>query len=147
MKTAFLYRNKPKKCRFCSSLRIATISYGYPCMDEEMERRLQAGTLSLGGCVIGIDDPAWECSDCKIQMWRRKRERLESSKKPSECLRCGSDRIATILHGTPPEDEPELLELLTEGEFVVSMFYWGPFGPRWQCQNCLSEMWKKYSVR
>ena len=55
---------KPRRCTACRSSRIASILYGEPCMDSEMERRIKEGRLVLGGCCIGDDDPAWQCVTC-----------------------------------------------------------------------------------
>ena len=57
-------RSKPKRCTACKSLRIAVILYGSPAMDSEMEREINEGLLVLGGCCIGLDDPAWQCRTC-----------------------------------------------------------------------------------
>jgi hypothetical protein len=31
--------------------------YGYPLFSEELEQKLEAGKITLGGCCISDDDP------------------------------------------------------------------------------------------
>jgi len=57
-------RARPRRCTACRSSTIARILYGLPAMDAELERELEEGRLVLGGCVIGMDDPAWQCTTC-----------------------------------------------------------------------------------
>ena len=49
--------HKPKSCPVCGSKRIASIMYGYPLFSEELEQKLEAGEIALGGCCISGDDP------------------------------------------------------------------------------------------
>jgi len=48
---------KPRRCPACGSKRIASIMYGYPLFSEELEQKLEAGKITLGGCCISDDDP------------------------------------------------------------------------------------------
>lgn len=48
---------KTKNCPACGSRRIASITYGYPIFSEELEQKLEAGEITLGGCCISDDDP------------------------------------------------------------------------------------------
>lgn len=57
------YNNKPKKCVFCGSRRIATYIYGMPAYD--MSKEVEKGKIAIGGCCVGDDDPLWQCADCK----------------------------------------------------------------------------------
>jgi hypothetical protein len=40
-----------------------------PIMDAQLEKRLVAGEIVLGGCFIMGDDPEHHCSDCGHE-WR-----------------------------------------------------------------------------
>lgn len=68
--TRFESPRKPRKCPACGSNRIASILYGYPMFSEELEKKLAAGSVTLGGCIITGDDPVWECADCKTPIYR-----------------------------------------------------------------------------
>ena len=55
---------KPIKCPACGRKPVATILYGYPEYTEEFDRELNEGLISIGGCMMKIDAPVWECSFC-----------------------------------------------------------------------------------
>ncbi len=55
---------KPQTCPSCGGQSIATIIYGYVAVDEDLERDLEAGKFTLGGCCITDNDPSWECNAC-----------------------------------------------------------------------------------
>jgi hypothetical protein len=38
--------------------------YGMPAFSDELERDIELGKIVLGGCVIGENDPIWQCVDC-----------------------------------------------------------------------------------
>lgn len=63
----FVVHNKRAqiKCPHCGSKNTARYLYGYPAYDEEMERKLDAGKIKLGGCCISEADPSRYCNDCK----------------------------------------------------------------------------------
>lgn len=56
-----------KRCPGCGSTRQARIHYGY-CPPNLRTAKLQTmihlGLVVLGGCVIHVDDPEWQCRDC-----------------------------------------------------------------------------------
>ena len=56
--------SKPDNCPECGSKKVAGILYGLPMFDDELERRLSAGEITLGGCCITGDDPLWRCTEC-----------------------------------------------------------------------------------
>jgi hypothetical protein len=56
---------QPAHCPRCNSGRVAAILYGLPDFGDELDRRLEAGEIVLGGCVVHRDDPAWHCRDCE----------------------------------------------------------------------------------
>ena len=65
-----IYKQKPKKCPNCKFTPVASISYGFPLWDEEMEEKVKAGRLVLGGCMHEIGAPMWKCSSCGMEMWK-----------------------------------------------------------------------------
>ena len=50
---------KPRKCPQCGHAPLASILYGSVRFSDDLERKLKKGTIVLGGCLIGMDDPAW----------------------------------------------------------------------------------------
>ncbi len=62
---------KPRGCPVCSSGPVARILYGMPAFSEGLRRGLEEGRITLGGCVVSDDDPAWECKACGQQIWRK----------------------------------------------------------------------------
>jgi hypothetical protein len=50
---------------------VARILYGLPNFDEELERRLAAGEVVLGGCCVFGDDPVWRCLECHESFGKR----------------------------------------------------------------------------
>ncbi len=72
----FIVRNKKAqiKCPFCGSTSTARILYGLPLFSEKLEKQLNEGKLTLGGCCIktvdinGVRvqiDPTRKCNKCK----------------------------------------------------------------------------------
>ena len=55
---------QPERCPECGSGRVARILYGLPHFSEELERKLEAGEVVLGGCMISDDDPTRQCAEC-----------------------------------------------------------------------------------
>lgn len=49
-------------CPTCEKPNPLEIVYGLP--SNEMQLAESEGTISLGGCVIQGDDPAYQCRDC-----------------------------------------------------------------------------------
>jgi len=62
--TRYSSREKPSSCPKCGSKKIARILRGYPAMSPEFREELDNGTVTLGGCEVSDDDPAWECPKC-----------------------------------------------------------------------------------
>ena len=48
-------------------------------MDDALERKLEEGRLVIGGCLIGMDDPAWQCTTCGALVHVTGREDMDSS--------------------------------------------------------------------
>ncbi|NCC24601.1 MAG: hypothetical protein EOM25_05275 [Deltaproteobacteria bacterium] len=62
---------KPRKCPECGQAPLASILYGMPAFNKELERKMNEGRITLGGCCIRDDDPAWECTHCGLKIFRR----------------------------------------------------------------------------
>ena len=62
-------KRKPRKCPKCGFSPVASILYGTPAFDEELERKLNDKSLALGGCLVGIDDPKWKCTSCDPEFY------------------------------------------------------------------------------
>ena len=58
------YKRKPRKCPECGSARIATMLYGNPAFTTDLEEKLAAGLVVLGGCTFERDAPVWRCVEC-----------------------------------------------------------------------------------
>jgi hypothetical protein len=75
----FEAKQKPKKCPKCGSKRIARIQWGMPNFSDELKRKLDEGTVVLGGCVVSGHDPNWQCQDCRVGIFR---EAAEENRQP-----------------------------------------------------------------
>ncbi len=62
---------KPPTCPRCGHTSLAEILYGLPDFSPELREKLEAGTVSLGGCCITDDDPAWQCNRCRQVIYRK----------------------------------------------------------------------------
>jgi hypothetical protein len=49
---------------------VADILYGMPAFSRQLEKDLEAGRLTLGGCCVTDDDPQWQCADCETELYR-----------------------------------------------------------------------------
>lgn len=38
--------------------------YGMPGFSDELQRDLELGKIVLGGCLVGEEDPIWQCVEC-----------------------------------------------------------------------------------
>ncbi len=56
--------NTSPKCPQCGSSNVAEIFWGMPAFDEDLERKLNDGSIVLGGCCVSQADPDWHCNDC-----------------------------------------------------------------------------------
>ena len=70
-------KRKPRKCPKCGFSPVASILYGMPAYDDELERRLENKSLVLGGCMEELDAPKWQCVGCDRQFYS-----WESSENP-----------------------------------------------------------------
>ena len=62
---------KPDACPKCGSKKVASILYGLPMFDKELERRLSTGEIVLGGCCVCEDDPIRQCLECQHSFGHR----------------------------------------------------------------------------
>ncbi len=57
-------------CPRCKSNRVATILWGLPAYDEEMQRKMDSGEIVLGGCCIPpFPPPDYQCLDCGLEFY------------------------------------------------------------------------------
>jgi len=52
------------KCPNCKSKNVASILWGLPFFNKELEDCLSDGSVVLGGCCVSENDPKWECHYC-----------------------------------------------------------------------------------
>lgn len=53
------------KCPKCGSENVAEYLYGLPAFSDEMQAKLDAGKVKLGGCMVYDSMPSYYCNDCK----------------------------------------------------------------------------------
>ena len=57
------------KCPQCGKSSIALIFWGYPGGNiEAYDQAIKNKEIVPGGCLIGNNDPKWECNDC-LHRW------------------------------------------------------------------------------
>jgi hypothetical protein len=66
----------PPRCPSCGAERIAHIQYGLVFPDEEHRRKLAAGEVVMGGCVVTGAAHVWQCTACGHQ-WGGRRPQLD----------------------------------------------------------------------
>ena len=52
-------------CPKCKSTNIAEVVYGMPDYNDELVKALDEGTIELGGCLVGENDPTRHCNSCQ----------------------------------------------------------------------------------
>jgi len=52
------------KCPNCQSTNYAEILWGLPADMREIEEQLEKKEIVLGGCLVTVHDPKWECNGC-----------------------------------------------------------------------------------
>lgn len=55
------------ECPACGGNRVVEQIYGLP--GPELWEASEAGTVTLGGCVVGLDDPPLGCAECGAGVW------------------------------------------------------------------------------
>lgn len=63
--------NVKTSCPKCKSTHIAKIVYGLPVFSEELQKDIDDGNITLGGCVIGVNDPRYHCNDCNTDFGQK----------------------------------------------------------------------------
>jgi hypothetical protein len=63
---------QPKRCPKCGHSPVAEILWGMPASSEKLDADLEAGRVTLGGCIVSDDDPAWKCKECGVVIYRRR---------------------------------------------------------------------------
>ena len=63
---------KPRKCPSCGGKRIASILYGMPAYSEKLEKDIEDGRIAIGGCGRTLDDPMWKCTNCQIEIYKKR---------------------------------------------------------------------------
>ena len=63
-------------CTVCSSDNIAKIIYGKPIWNDEMEKKMDSGELTLGGCFMSKNNPIYTCNDCHARFGKLYEENL-----------------------------------------------------------------------
>ncbi len=49
----------------------ATIHYRMMPMTDDLQEKIDAGKVALGGCCLSFNDPKWKCSDCGVDIYRK----------------------------------------------------------------------------
>lgn len=63
-----LIDKKPNECLVCGSTNISTFVYGYPSYeDADLAKKINDGTVILGGCASFVDMPDWVCQGCNCK--------------------------------------------------------------------------------
>lgn len=52
-------------CPNCDSTNVARVLYGMPDLTDWLEKRLESGSIVLGGCSVTGDDADRFCNDCE----------------------------------------------------------------------------------
>jgi len=52
----------PPPCPKCKSTATVPVAYGLP--SPEAFRLAERREITLGGCIVGGDDPNWACNSC-----------------------------------------------------------------------------------
>jgi len=102
---------------------------------------LQGGAAAIvGPAGSGVNERAiaWECPR-EVTFGDNRAMRYESRRKPRECPRCGSDRIAVILYGLPDFSEG-LKRDLDAGHIVLGGCCVTGSDPAWQCTRCATRI-------
>ncbi len=67
-------RDKPSRCPWCGSQKIAFMLRGMPVFFPDLEHTLDEGGLVIGSRKAGREGPTWQCTECYAQFYRDDRE-------------------------------------------------------------------------
>ena len=63
-----------RKCPQCGKFSVALIFWGLPGGNiEAYAKAIENNEIVCGGCLIGNNDPKWECNDC-LHRWGTREE-------------------------------------------------------------------------
>ena len=68
-------------------------------------------------------------------------KRIERTRKPRKCPKCGHAPVGEILWGMPHMD-PKLEELINAGKVIIGGCCLGGDDPNWECSKCHQQIWK-----
>jgi len=60
---------KPNRCPACKSTKIAKLYYGMPMMTAKLRRKIATDKVVLAGCLVGGDNPKWQCVKCGVRIF------------------------------------------------------------------------------
>ena len=58
-------------CPNCNSSNIAEILWGFYPNTELIQESLDKKEIVLGGCIVTVHDPKWECNECMTRWGER----------------------------------------------------------------------------
>ena len=68
-------------------------------------------------------------------------ERIERTRKPRKCPKCGHAPVGEILWGLPHMDS-KLEELMDAGKIIIGGCCLSGDDPTWECSQCHQQIWK-----
>ena len=63
-------RNKPSRCPWCGSQKIAFMLRGMPVFFPDLEDTLDDGGLVIGSRQARGEGPTWQCTECYAEFYR-----------------------------------------------------------------------------
>ena len=58
-------------CPNCNGGKVALIFWGYPQLDQDLQKAIDEKKVVLGGCLISDNDPKWKCVSCSHRWGER----------------------------------------------------------------------------
>ena len=68
-------------------------------------------------------------------------KRIERTRKPRKCPKCGHAPLGEILWGMPHMDD-KLEELMNAGKIIIGGCCLGGDDATWECSKCHQQIWK-----
>ena len=65
-------------CPNCNNDEIAFIFWGYPNLDNDIEKAVENKEIVMGGCIVTDHDPKWECTECHHRWGKRDDDAIDS---------------------------------------------------------------------
>ena len=147
------------KCPKCGRTNVAEILYGMPAFDDELEARIKAGKVRVGGCCVTDHDPRFHCNKCHSDFGYPP---TITTKTGSEDLR----DVTTLIHFSvggffkgdkditfKKEDNGAILSVLSlpdyaeDGHVVISEKEWRKLLDKLFCKLCIAEWDSIYEDR